>query len=477
MIMNIFISHSSEDASIATNLCNTIEKYGDCCFIAPRNIRTGYEYAAEIAEGIDHSDILILLLSKAANASPHVLREVERAVTKSIPVLVYKLEDVELSKSMEYFLMTHQWLNAQKNDFSDIIQSISQFKKNKVDAEYVEVMSSPREQSKKILIIPILIIAVAFISCILGTIVAITISENNEKNNPTTADNSQSDATTQDNEPTDDESTDDVYSTTEDSDSNTLVKAELGDTIVLGTYYDEPIEWKVIKISEDGQSAVLISKYVLCFKGYDAPDKGSFGGEPDADTDLEIQAYARGNSSWESSTIRTWLNSNEEFVVYEGQPPKSQAFADSKNGYQSEPGFLTNFSENELKAILEVPIETNGNALSTEETITTYDKVFLLSKDELEWLNEAGVHYLANPTKKAINNNETFWYKDYSIGFNYTAAPWWLREPVEGFSSRCYLVDYGKYDGQLFFWEVGVESFGIRPAITVDLTSKAIKIN
>ena len=469
--MYIFISHSSTDANIANGLVNAIEKYGDRCFIAPRDIRTGYEYAAEIAEGIDRSDMLILLLSKAANESPHVLREVERAVTKHIPVLVYKLEEVTLSKSMEYFLMTHQWLNAQKNNFSDIVQSISEFKKNKVeaglDAEIgvPEVMTKKRSTTNLIIVIGIFVVCIAFI---VGCILIVTKAQQDDSK---TTDRTkpapnigQLDGTT----------ISDEGNTTE---SNAPKKeVELGDSIFLGTYNKEAIEWEVIKISEDEQSAVLISKYVLCFKGYDAPDKGIFGGEPDADTDLEIQAYARGNSSWESSTIRTWLNSNEEFVVYEGQPPKAEAFADFSNGYHSESGFLTNFSTNELKAILEVPIETKGNELSTEETITTYDKVFLLSKDELEWLNEAGVHYLANPTKKAINNNETLWYKDYSVDCNYTAAPWWLREPVEGFSSRCYLVDYGKYDGQLFFWEVGVESFGIRPAITVDLTADCINV-
>lgn len=44
--------------------------------------------------------------------SPHVLREIERAVSKHIAIMVYKLEEVELTKSLEYFLMTHQWVSA-----------------------------------------------------------------------------------------------------------------------------------------------------------------------------------------------------------------------------------------------------------------------------------------------------------------------------------------------------------------------------
>lgn len=467
--MYIFISHASEDAQIATNLVSAIEKYGDRCFIAPRDIRTGYEYAAEIAEGIDRSDVLVLLLSKASNASPHVLREVERAVTKSIPVLVYKLEEVKLGKSMEYFLMTHQWLNAKKNDFSDIVQSISQLKKNKMDAAFVEVAGTPEQQYQKSFIAPIVIIAVALILCIVGIVAAINIEKRNEQNKPTTPDTTKPNATIAGGD-------DNADSTTKDSNSNVVSKAELGDTIVFGEYNGEPIEWKVINISSDEQSAVLISKYVLCFKGYDAPDKGEYGGEELADTDMEIQAYARGNSSWDTSTIREWLNSSEEYVKYSGHTPSSKSFADRKNGYDLEPGFLYYFDEAEIDALIEKPIVTNGNTLADEDTVTTYDRVFLLSLEELEWLEDAGLPYLAEPTPQAIANNETFWYRDYCTDYHYTATFWWLREPVEDSSSCCYLVDYGKYDGQLIPWEVGVESFGIRPAITVDLTAKCIKI-
>ena len=107
--MQIFISHASQNAAEASAVCRLLEERGTRCFIAPRDIRTGKEYAEEIVNGLDGSAAVLLLMSEAANRSPHVLREVERAVSKSIPILVYKLEEVALSKSMEYFLMTHQW--------------------------------------------------------------------------------------------------------------------------------------------------------------------------------------------------------------------------------------------------------------------------------------------------------------------------------------------------------------------------------
>ena len=461
--MYIFISHSSNDANIANGLVNAIEKYGDRCFIAPRDIRTGYEYAAEIAEGIDRSDMLILLLSNAANESPHVLREIERAVNKRIPVLVYKLEDVSLTKSMEYFLMTHQWLNAQMNDFSDIIQSISQFKKNKVEARLDAEIGSPEVMTKKRSTTNLIIVIGIFIVCIAFIIACIFIAMKAQQDDSETIDRTRPNQT--------------IGEADETTESKAPKKeAELGDTIFLGSYNGQPIEWKVINISENKRTAVLISKYVLSFKGYDAPDKGSYGNEENADTDYEIQAYALGNSNWETSTIREWLNSDDEYVEYSGYAPSAKAFADGKNAYDLESGFLYNFSKEEMDALVEVPITTNGNALAEGSTITTNDKVFLLSFSELEWLVNAGMPQLAEPTPQAIKKNETFFYRDYCTDYHYTATFWWLREPVPDSSSCCYLVDYGKYDGELIPWEVGVESFGIRPAITVDLTADCIVI-
>lgn len=106
--MNLFISHSSHDFAMAKDICELLEENEYKCFLAPRDIRSGHEYAEEIMNGIESSELMLLLLSEKANQSPHVLREVERAVSKCIPIIVCKLEEVDLSKSMEYFLMSHQ---------------------------------------------------------------------------------------------------------------------------------------------------------------------------------------------------------------------------------------------------------------------------------------------------------------------------------------------------------------------------------
>lgn len=85
---------------------------------------------------------MVLMLSKESNISPHVLREVERAVSKNIPIIVYRIENVQLSKSLEYFLMTHQWMDAADDkDFERIMDSIEGFKDNGNENQAAEKMT------------------------------------------------------------------------------------------------------------------------------------------------------------------------------------------------------------------------------------------------------------------------------------------------------------------------------------------------
>ncbi len=437
--MNVFISHSSADAAIAEEVCALIESKGKKCFIAPRDIRSGKEYAEELMNGIDNAEALVLLMSNSANQSPHVLREVERAVSKSIPVLVYKLEEVELSKSMEYFLMTHQWVNAkQKGDYSEILD----FVYNRETAS--SVSGSGKKEAKKTNLKTWLVACGALLATILLVGGCIRIF-NGGKDKQTVA--------------------------------NTV---EPGETITFGSYNGEAISWRVLHISEDGSEAVLIAENILTIKAYDAPEGGTYnndgttdywGQNSAADTDMELQVQVRGNSGWSTSNIRTWLNSSDEVVTYNDQPPMPLAMSEHQNGYHNEAGFLYGFSDEELAAIVETELTTNGNALAEGEEITTTDKVFLLSKEELQWFEEAGMSMLAVPTQAAIDNDGSNWYaievQEYGIDEYY----WWLREPVEGTSSKCYMVSNGYTEEVYREANVGAEGFGIRPAITVSLES------
>lgn len=260
----------------------------------------------------------------------------------------------------------------------------------------------------------------------------------------------------------------------------------LGDKVLFGTYLEEPIEWRVIRLEEDG-AAVLISEYILTMKAFSAADSGSFNydddgnsywsvGETEADRDLELQAYVRGNSSWAQSDLRKWLNSDKENVVYDGIGPVASAMCNVKNGYASEAGFLTGFTVQEREAILPTVHLTNGNACASGSVSST-DLVYLLSEEELSWLMEADVSIRTKPTALAVEQDQTKWYKMFSLDFGIDAYYWWLRDPVPEKSSNCYYVSNGYTGALLSEMEAGAEGVGIRPALCVDTKKLALRVD
>jgi predicted ATPase/class 3 adenylate cyclase len=112
MTADIFISYSSRDVLTATAICKALEEAGCSCWIAPRNILPGQTWTEAIIDGINASQVMVLLYSAASNASPQVLREIERAVSKRLGLIAFRVEDVPLSKAMEYLISVTHWHDA-----------------------------------------------------------------------------------------------------------------------------------------------------------------------------------------------------------------------------------------------------------------------------------------------------------------------------------------------------------------------------
>jgi TolB-like protein len=109
---SIFISYASQDLAVANTVCAALEAAGLRCWIAPRDVRPGEAYAAAIVEAINACRLLLLVLTKHAIESRHVLREVERASSKNRSVLSIRLDASELPPELKYFLSANQWLDA-----------------------------------------------------------------------------------------------------------------------------------------------------------------------------------------------------------------------------------------------------------------------------------------------------------------------------------------------------------------------------
>jgi TIR domain-containing protein len=112
MGLDVFISYSHHDKAAADAACAMLESSGVRAWIAPRDVRPGVEYGAEIVEAIERCRVLVLIFSESANHSGQILREVERAVSKGIPIVPVRIEEVLPTKSMGYFLGTIHWLEA-----------------------------------------------------------------------------------------------------------------------------------------------------------------------------------------------------------------------------------------------------------------------------------------------------------------------------------------------------------------------------
>jgi hypothetical protein len=107
-----FISYAKPDLAKAQEICESLERRGFPCWIAPRDVPAGSAYGDEIILGIERSRCLVLVLSEAANQSPFVYREVERAVSKLKPVFPIRIQEVLPSRSLEFFVSTSQWIDA-----------------------------------------------------------------------------------------------------------------------------------------------------------------------------------------------------------------------------------------------------------------------------------------------------------------------------------------------------------------------------
>lgn len=183
--------------------------------------------------------------------------------------------------------------------------------------------------------------------------------------------------------------------------NNQIIK--FGSYYQSGLEYKEPIEW--IVLASEGTKILLISKYVIKLLPYH-----------DSLTAI----------SWSNCSLRNWLN----------------------NVFLNEA-----FSEEEIKHIITTKNRNFDHKYSNSNGGSkTYDKVFLLSVEELE---KYMTDYRCESTPLAMFDNEKEVY-------------WWLRSVGEKSCSA-----YNVYrDGRLGQRTVHCSSYGVRPVIWLDLENE-----
>ncbi|MBR2310417.1 MAG: hypothetical protein IKA47_07785 [Oscillospiraceae bacterium] len=199
-----------------------------------------------------------------------------------------------------------------------------------------------------------------------------------------------------------------------------LKKAEIGDTFMLGTYEQdgrkdngaEEIEW--IVLAKEGDKVLALSKYALDAVAYNSLFE---------------------SSSWETCTLRTWLN--EEFY----------------------PAAFHNAEKNYI-AITTVAADKNP-AFATDPGSDTQDPMFLLSVNEAEKYGTDRAVLRCEPTKYAE-------YSRIQVDERNGYCKWWLRSPGLNPSDATAVGSWGFIYGQgnyVFF-----QFYGVRPAMWIDLS-------
>lgn len=109
---DMFISYATKNADIAQYVVEKIERRGKRCFIAPRDINSGADYASEIIRGISNSLAVLLIFSSESDKSAYVLREINSAVSRNKTIIPLRIENFLPSEALEFYLGPTHWLDA-----------------------------------------------------------------------------------------------------------------------------------------------------------------------------------------------------------------------------------------------------------------------------------------------------------------------------------------------------------------------------
>ncbi len=112
MAHDVFISHSTNNRSVANAVCAALERIAIRCWIAPRDVMPGRPYSGEITRAIQQSRAFVLIFSEHSNNSEQVLREVQLAANSRLHIIQFRIDPVVPSDDLEYYLSGPHWLDA-----------------------------------------------------------------------------------------------------------------------------------------------------------------------------------------------------------------------------------------------------------------------------------------------------------------------------------------------------------------------------
>ena len=254
-----------------------------------------------------------------------------------------------------------------------------------------------------------------------------------------------------------------------------LSELPVGSKVKFGNYKVEgsvsgPMVWLVADKNHAGypaNSVTLLTEKMIDLRGFDAKEPSNSNAD----------RQSSGNNRYLHSNLRQWLNKSGHpwyAATHGADAPPNDAGMSQPTGYDDEPGFLSNFSNDELGGILNTTLTVARNTVTDgggSEVVT--DKVFLLSNTEIGLANENSIvegsllplfsndaSRIAKLTQQAfINTKSTSKPTTVNDGWY-----WWLRTPCATFSR---VVRSVGSSGTLFGNNAYYGFYGVRPALNL----------
>ena len=136
MKYDVFISHSSKDLELSEKICDYLQSQGINCWIDSRNV-TGL-YARSIMEGIEQSEMMVLVYSGKANSSAHVENEIDNAFCLGKMIIPFRIEGAPYSKVLRYYLNKSHYVDGMPEPLAALEQLRDQIKRNMSEQKQLE---------------------------------------------------------------------------------------------------------------------------------------------------------------------------------------------------------------------------------------------------------------------------------------------------------------------------------------------------
>ena len=111
----IFISYRSTESAHAYFMKDFLETNGFSVWMAPESIPVGSDYAHEIPNALQNCSAVVLILSRKAQRSVWVRREIETAFNMGKTVMPFMIEKCDLNREFNFYLSNVQRYEAYVN--------------------------------------------------------------------------------------------------------------------------------------------------------------------------------------------------------------------------------------------------------------------------------------------------------------------------------------------------------------------------